>query len=466
MARIPRVAPGSTQLSNPKLTTESPNAFQTQSTGTGQGISALGQGVEKGANYLYQKMDEARNFTEVSQAEAYDSQLFANELAKSDTAVDKAGRPRQGAKEDFRDHDEAFKNSENDIGKFFTNKETEARYKADRQKNIIATRTQIARKYQQNMIDAGKASTINKVQSDITNYALMPDEKKPFYEKMLEHNIKEGVRLGFLSETQAQKLQYDSKQDARYNAFLNDFRAKPEDAEAKFLAGKYGMDIETSEKARIRLKEIKTIRREAEGELYGEMSLKLTSSQLSEKMIDDAMDAYKQNPNDGITLAHGKQLKAALYRDITKRIGIKEYAKHKKAIDYIFSNSQQDKIKGYEAILAAYEDGLTKDESAFLTKILRTKQDVVFANKAAAGKKMLEQLFGARPKDVASETKSLLNYARRIANGLDPEQAAQDTAMEVIKEDHPTVVANPDLAGAFSPRKGYKSIPKVKQETK
>lgn len=461
MAKIPVFSPGSAQL----RTTSTASPY-TKVGSAGAGMEELGGAISKSADFLYQKLDEARNFTEIAQAEAHDTQTQASELLRADTAVDKMGRPRQGSLEDMKDHDDVFKKDEETIRGYFSNRETEARYMAERAKSIMSTKSQIMRKYTGNMIDAGKAATINKVTSDIQNYATVPDEKKPFYEKMLKYNIAEGVRRGFLNETAAQKLQYDSIQDARYNAFLTDFRAKPEETEAKFLAGKYGLDIETSEKARVRLKEIKAIRREAEGELYGDMSLRVTTSQLSEKEIDAAVEAYKLNSNEGITPAHGKSLKSALYKDITKRIGAKEYAKHKKAIDFIFSNSTQDRMKGYEAILEAYDDGLTSDESAFLTKILRTKKDVTFANKAAAGKKMLEQLFGARPKDVAYETKSLLNYARRIANGSDPEQAAQDTAMEVIKEDHPAVVANPDLAGAFSPRKGYKAIPKVKQETK
>jgi hypothetical protein len=38
--------------------------------------------------------------------------------------------------------------------------------------------------------------------------------------------------------------------------------------------------------------------------------------------------------------------------------------------------------------------------------------------------------------------------------------------MDVIKEDHPAVVGDPDLAGVFTPGKGYASIPKVKNEKK
>ncbi len=476
MAKIPTIGAGTTQLQSPKLTSSSSKAMQTQTIGAGRGIEAIGGAIEKSASLLFQKMGDVRNYTGLAQAEAFDSNMFAGELLKAETAVDKTGKPRQGNPDDFKDHDEIFRQSEESLNGFFSNKETEARYKAERQKNVIAIRAQIARKYQQNMIDAGKAAIMDKIAKNITNYANAPDKSegvmvmagwkpdKPFYEYRIKEDIKEAVKLGFLTQEQAQKMEYDSIQDSRYSSFLVDFRANPEKAEKKFFADGYGLDIETSEKVRIRLKEIKTIRKEAEGELYGDMSLKVMSGQMSDKMINDSVNAYNLNSNEGITPAHGKSLKAALYRDITQRIGTKEYKKYKTAIDFIFSNSQQDKIKGYEAILAAYEGGLTNDEAAFLTKILKTKKDILFANKAAAGKKMLEQLLGARPKDVIFETKTLLEYARRIANGADPEQAAKDTTMDIIKQDHPAVVLDPDLSGAFSPSRGYRYIPKVKQE--
>ena len=70
-----------------------------------------------------------------------------------------------------------------------------------------------------------------------------------------------------------------------------------------------------------------------------------------------------------------------------------------------------------------------------------------------------------KPKDSQKETQSLLAYAKKIAGGTSPEQAAQQTAVDIIQQDHPATVADPDLVGAFSPKKGYKNIPKVKNES-
>ena len=324
--------------------------------------------------------------------------------------------------------------------------------------------------YKKKMIDVGQASTLKLIDAEVNNpnenslgnihtllYGADGTNEKPMPGSQ--------VGDGLIDRKDAYKLIQDSEQKLKYNSFLQDFRANPVDAEKQFNKNSYGMDIETAEKARSKLKELKTIQREQEGNLYSDMSLRLTTGQLPEDEIDAAIALNKANPNEGITEAHGKQLKSAMYRDITKRIGNKEFKKHREAIDFVFSSSAQDRIKGYEAILAAYTDGLTPDETKFLKQILDTKKDVVFANKAAAGKKFLEQILGARPKNVQRETQSLLSYAKKIAGGSSPEAAAQAVAVDIIQEDHPATVGDPDLVGAFTPSKGFKSIPKVKSES-
>lgn len=215
MAKIPTLGPGSAQLGRPKISTKSPSAMQTQTIGAGKGIAALGSDIAQSASYMYQKMDEARNFTEIAQAEVADARMLAGELMKAETAVDKIGRPRQGSPEDFKDHDEIFKQSGETIGGYFSNKETEVRYESERQKNIIATRTQIARKYNQNMIDAGKAALLNKINDDVEIYNVISAEQRPAHIKRVKNDIAEGVRLGFITALDEQKLVADSEERMR-----------------------------------------------------------------------------------------------------------------------------------------------------------------------------------------------------------------------------------------------------------
>lgn len=317
---------------------------------------------------------------------------------------------------------------------------------------------QIQNIYKKKMIDVGQANSMKLIDMEVNN----PTENSL---PNIQAELNKQVSAGIFSHEAAYKMYQDSEQKVKFNTFLQDFRSNPVGAEKQFNQNSYGMDIETSEKARAKLNELKVIQKEQEGNLYGDMGLRVVTGQLPEDEINAAIAMNKLNPNEGITEAHGKTLKAALYKDVTKRIGEKEFKKYKQAIDFVFSSSPQDRFKGYEAILAAYTDGLDKDDASFLKKILDTKKDVKFANDAAAGIKFIETLFGARPKNVPRETQSLLLYAKKIANGTSPDQAAQETAFDLIKEDHPAIVGDPELAGAFSPRKGFKNVEKVKSES-
>lgn len=312
--------------------------------------------------------------------------------------------------------------------------------------------------YKKKFIDVGQASTRNLLEIEAQN-------PTPNSEKAIDSILATQVEKGIYGHEAAYVLGEQYKKQAKFNSFLIDFRNDPVAAEKAFNKNAYGMDIETAEKARSKLKEIKALQKEQQTSLYGDMSLGIMTGQVSEQSIDEAVMANKLNPNNGITEIQGKQLKTALYRDVTQRIGAKQFKTYKKAIDFVFSDSAQDRFRGYEAILQAYSDGLTPDESNFLKKVLDTKKDATFAAKSASGKKFLENLLGARPKNMEKETKVLLEYAKRIANGSTPEAASQETALQVIQEDHPAVVGDPTLAGAFTPSKGFKNIPKVKSES-
>lgn len=317
---------------------------------------------------------------------------------------------------------------------------------------------QIENLYKKKMIDVGQASTLKLIDTEVNN----PSESSiGNIQKILNTQVEAGI----LDHKDAYKLYEASEQKVKFNSFLKDFRSDPTAAEKQFNKNAYGMDIETSEKARSKLKELKLLQKEQEGNIYGDMSLRVTTGDITDEEIQVAIAANKANPNEGITEAHGKQLMNARYRDVTKRIGNEEFKKYKKAIDFVFSSSSQDRFKGYESILEAYTNGLKPDETKFLKQILDTKKDIIFANKAASGKKLIETILGARPKDVELETQSLLNYAKRIASGTSPEIASQQTAIDIVQKYHPATVADPDLVGAFSPKKGFKNIPKVKNES-
>lgn len=274
----------------------------------------------------------------------------------------------------------------------------------------------------------------------------------------------ENVNLKIYSPEERQKLRVESEKDMKMNTFLQEFRNDPKKAEQKFEANAYGMTIEDQEKARSKIKEIKRMDREAQTENVANASLAIFSGDMTEKTIDKMIEVNKSDASQGVTEKQGMQLKAALYRDISARIGVKEFKEQKKAIDFIFADAKQDRMTMYESVLNAYKDGVTPEESGFLHKIATMKKDVIFARKAADGKKFLETLLGARAKDIKEETENMLRYAQRISNGMEPEEASRETALEVVQRDHPATVGDPDLAGTFSPTKGFRPVQKVKRD--
>ncbi len=342
--------------------------------------------------------------------------------------------------------------------KGFSSKTAETEMAIDLDYESKAGQVAIDNLYKKKFIDVGQASTRNLLEMEAQN-------PTPNSIKNIDAILANQVEKGIYGHEAAYVLGEQYKTQAKFNSFLTDFRNDPVAAEKAFNKNAYGFDIETAEKARSKLKEIKALQKEQQTNLYGDMSLGIMTGQTSEQAIDEAIMINKQNPYEGISETQGKQLKQALYRDVTQRIGAKQFKTYKKAIDFVFADSAQDKFKGYEAILQSYTDGLTPDESNFLKKVLDTKKDATFAAKSASGKKFLENILGARPKDMQKETKTLLEYAKKIANGSTPEVASQETALQVIQEDHPATVGDPTLAGAFTPSKGFKNIPKVKNES-
>jgi len=108
---------------------------------------------------MYNKLKEARDYTEIAQAEADDAKFRADELLKAETAVDSMGRPFQGDLKDYGYEDRAKAQSEKVRG-YFSSKDTEARYNAMNAKNSIVTGATLQRKFRANLIKANRDALI------------------------------------------------------------------------------------------------------------------------------------------------------------------------------------------------------------------------------------------------------------------------------------------------------------------
>lgn len=320
----------------------------------------------------------------------------------------------------------------------------------------------ITQEFRKKIIAHGQVMALNNINFEVQN-------PNPESEKNIENITYKAWKTGLIDETAARKLRVDSIQDVRFNRFLQEYREDPIGAEKKFSSGGYALDIETSEKARSKLKELQRIYKEAEGDRYNELALGILTGETSDAFIDQQLEANKRNPNEGITESHALQLKKALYRDVKQRIGAKEYEKHKKAIDLVFSDSQVDKMKAYEGVLAAYQDGLSNDDTRFLSEIVKMKKTKEWRNKTWFVKEALWDAMGwSMPNATIEEkTNALLDWAQRIAGGTDPEEASRVVMHNQQVKAHPALAMNPDLDGSYSPKSGVRLVgPKVKQESK
>ena len=155
MARIPQTSPGNTQL-----TTTTPSAQQTQTVGQGKGLEHLGGAVEKSADYLYQKMDEARDYTETAKGSLYvteENNKLAIEMLQG-TVIGPDGKPRRrtGTPEDIACYKQKQKQILETAKRFHTSKDGEMRASFAYEKDALVTENAIVNGWRKTHWKKGK----------------------------------------------------------------------------------------------------------------------------------------------------------------------------------------------------------------------------------------------------------------------------------------------------------------------
>lgn len=249
MARIPMISPGNTQLSNPKLTTQSPNAEQTQQIGPGKGLEALGGTISKVADEQYRQWDEARNYSEVAQAKLKMTQGMGELLLKSDTDIDPTtGRLRTGKKEDYASYDQSFRTLREDVAKVFTNKETQEKFlSGDYDLQTLVTRNAIQKKFMGNMINEGQATTIETIDTLANAYVVTGDEK---ILEQIGSTLDGAMNQGFFDADKVSTLKKAALKDAHWKRFDTDRMNNPAMVEENIDKNVYKFDASEMEKAR------------------------------------------------------------------------------------------------------------------------------------------------------------------------------------------------------------------------
>jgi hypothetical protein len=291
------------------------------------------------------------------------------------------------------------------------------------------------------------------VDSELSNWQRMTPEQREASRSKIDEKIDYEKSRGVIDTTK----QLQMRQHSRYNMFLGEFRADPLEAEKKLLAHGFGLDNEYEERARTKLKEIKTIMKDAENDQFAIGQDELFNGTLTFEKID----------NLRLSPEKAQSLKTKYIATVGKSIKGPNYKSQRNAIDLIMSDSIEDRTVMYDAVLEAYDGNQTSDESKLLKKMADLKKDKKFASAFSSGKKKLEGWLGAKPKDIEGETKSLLSLAHKIVNeGKSTDEAFQDVVREDLHEQHPATALHPDVELTYSRKGGMKSVPKVKPAEK
>lgn len=249
MAKIPVVPIGSTQLSNPRLTTQAPTAAQTQTIGAGQGTEALGNALEKSADTMYRKLDEARNYTEAGQYEAFKAQTMANLKIQSenDTYTDSEGKVwlKTGTASDWQPYKDTLTKAKSEAAKFFTSKEQLVKAMSDWDKSALETESHISATFMKNIGKNGDAITRGKL--DLMANAF---DGTPASEKAIDYTINQAVANHIYDPGEAYKLKEQTIKEARNKLFINDLNTNPELADERLKSNYYKFDVDVAEKAR------------------------------------------------------------------------------------------------------------------------------------------------------------------------------------------------------------------------
>jgi hypothetical protein len=286
--RIPQTAPG-----NAQLTTTTPSAQQSQTVGVGKGLEALGGAVEKTTNYLYQKMDEARNFAEASKAELYVAQKMGElELkASTDVVVGPDGKPkrRTGSPDDFKPYDDELRKTKSEASKFFTNKEQADKFSFEYDKSALLTRNRIQNTFMKNLINEGQATTQDWANRLAEHYALSGSEKAL---ENIEKIYDNAVVKGFFDADVGENKKKLALKDARSKLFIHDLEVNPKLADERLKSNFYKFEVDEMEKARAHytreLNLIKNTNEEAvlDDYLNGGLTIDRVKALRDEKKID------------------------------------------------------------------------------------------------------------------------------------------------------------------------------------
>jgi hypothetical protein len=463
--RIPQTSPG-----NAQLTTTTPSAQQTQTVGSGKGIEALGGAVEKSTNYLYAKMDEARNYTELAQAKLKMTQGMGELLLKADTDVDPTtGRLRTGKKGDLTSYEDSLRKLRQDVVKGFNNKETEEKFlSSEYDLSAISTKNAIQTKFNKNMISEGRSTTNELVDNFANAYAISGDE---WYLEKIGTTLDRATSQGFFDAEKSSDLKKAALKDARNKLFINDLNSNPKLADDRLKSNFYKFEVDDMEKARAHytreLNLIKNTNEEAvlDDYLNGGLTIDRVKALRDEKKIDanfalEMIGKIKNgNSNKTNPIVYMEAVDTLISPDMTgkeKRNYLLNLLNTQQLSDSDFKSLYETGKAGGASVATLYmAEKMTEDE--MLKNASKTPSDMSWIRSAVGIIKNASPAVGQI--NVASSVMKLMDSIKAESlSGKSIPEKAKSLLRDIIVSQYPQVGLMKDLPNKIYDGKSIKTI--------
>lgn len=331
MAKIPRVQPGATQLSNPRISTQSPSALQTQPTGSGAGIAALGASIEQTAGALYQKMDAARNYAENAKADAYKTEFMAEKRLAESLKRNPDGSPLTST--DISDFQASLGKGKEGLKAIYTNKDEYVRAQMNWDKDALVVSHDVLKERYKNLGVVAKAND----NAFFRSWALSFDGS-PEALKILDDRVKSGMQNNIYDPLEADKIKEETAKKGNWNWFRTTAHMDRDKAKKMVENGEFGFDQKETDTALSTLVHYKTLEDKDEllNKINGRYDLMDAIAKGQESIYELSPQAQELIDNDDIlaeAVSKAIKSKTSYYADTENEGIVKVLKEASKATD-------------------------------------------------------------------------------------------------------------------------------------
>jgi hypothetical protein len=438
MAKIPLYQ------SKERLASESPEVRvspQAMSAEAGQ-LAQIGATLTEGAL----KIQEAYDHQQVSSAEL-DTLKLADELK------DRATKDGNNTSDLSSYSSEIFRRKQ-EILKGIGNPKARADFEMKFDLTAGQTLTQIKGVFWNRMKEKQIANMSELNTRFIANYANDGNDK---WIKYMDHNIDQNVAKGFIGADYAQKVKQKNIQEASYLRFQVDLANDRKQAEENLKSDKYGLDVETSLKAKRMMNklsvEVKNAQKVNAYSTFEQIQIDPTS------VTHEDINAMTSDTSArGITVSDAKTLHAALDKHILDNVKILRDS-DEKAAEYIDIVSviptARKRYDNYQKILKYFNDGkLSADETKDLETLFVKTDDPGAWDAVKSGIDNMNMFFANNPVSKMLQADTIKTALSKISKGEDIKTVINTALKTAVNVALPGAMLAKDTPNAIATKSG------------